>query len=107
MLLEFAGLQDVLDDYSLGVKVITQEAAVATPKELFGTHDRSPLASSDSKELLDSQAELLGQHVVGIVAKSDVLKTFIRGYVTTGSMAPPSKGLYPGISDLVASQLFL
>ncbi len=77
MFLDLSGLHDVLDDYSLGVKVITQEAAVATPKELLGTHDRSPMASSDSKELLDSQAELLGQHVVGIVAKTDVFEAFI------------------------------
>ncbi len=95
VLLEFSGLQDVLDDDSLGVEKIAQEAAVATPKELLGTHDRCPLASSDSKDLLDSQVELLGQHVIGIATKADALKTFIGRDIPTGTMPTPPQGLYP------------
>jgi hypothetical protein len=107
VLLEFSGLQDVLDDDSLGVEKIAQEAAVATPKELLGTHDRSPLASSDSKDLLDAQVELLGQHVVGIATKADALKTLIGREIPTGTMPTPPQGLYPGIFDISTRQLFL
>ncbi len=77
MLLDPSGLQDVPDGNPLGVEVIAQETAVATPKELLGTHDRSPLATSNPKEPFDTRAELLGHHVVGIVAKADVFETFI------------------------------
>ncbi len=85
MLLYPSGLQDVPDDNPLGVEVIAQEAAVATPKELLGTHDRSPLASSDSKKPFDTRAELLGHHVVGIVAKTDVFEAFIERDISTGT----------------------
>ncbi len=91
----------------LGMEVIAQEAAVATPKELLGTHDRSPLASSNSKEPFDSQAELLGQHVVGIATKADALKTLIGRDIPTGTMATPPQGLYPGIFDISTRQFSL
>ncbi len=95
MLLDPSGFQNVPDDNPLGVEVIAQEAAVATPKELLGTHDRSPLASSDSKELFDSQSKLLGQHVIGIATKADALKTFIGRDIPTGTMPTSPQGLYP------------
>ena len=37
VLLDLPRFQDVPDDNPLGVEVIAQEAAVATPKELLGT----------------------------------------------------------------------
>jgi len=90
VLLEFPSFQGMLDDDPLGMEVITQEAAVAFPEELLRAHNRSLLASSDLEEPLDARAKLLGQHVIRIVAKADVLETFIKGSLPTRGLPTPS-----------------
>ncbi len=77
----------------LGKEIIGQQSPVAFPVELLRAHDRRPLTSSGSKEILDAQAKLLGQHVISVVAKGDGLKGLIRGGLFTRGRPVSPKGL--------------
>lgn len=71
-------VHDVLSGDVPGDEMIAQQATVAFPKEFFRAHNRCPLTSRASKEILDAQTKFLGQHVIGIVAKGNGLKGLIR-----------------------------
>jgi len=77
----------------LGDEIIAQQSPVAFPEELLRAHDRCPLTSSGFKEILDAQAKLLGQHVIGVVAKGYGLKGLIRGGLFTHGRPASPKGL--------------
>ncbi len=85
----------------LGKEIIAQQLPVAFPEELLRAHDRCPLTFSGFKEILDAQAKLLGQHVIGIVAKGDGLEGLIRGGLFTRGRPASPKGLQPRVSDMV------
>ena len=103
---EFVGLEspwvhDVLGGNMLGKEVIAQQSPVAVPEEFFCTHDRCSLTSSGSKEILDAQAKLLGQHVIGVVAKGDGLEGLIVGGLCSRGRPASPEGLQPRVSDMV------
>ncbi len=77
----------------LGKKMIAQQSPVAIPEELLRTHDRCPLTSSGFKEIHDAQVKLLGQHVIGVVAKGNGLKGLITGGLFIRGRPVSPKGL--------------
>jgi len=77
----------------LGEEIVAQQSPVAFPEKLLRAHDRGPLTSGGSKEILDSQAKLLGQHVIGVVAKGDGLEGLIRGWLCTRGRPASPEGL--------------
>ena len=88
--LESSRLHDVLSSNLLSEEMIAQQSPVAFPEKLFRTHNSGPLISSSFKEIFNAVAKLLGQHMIGIVAKSDVLEGLIwRGFFTNGRPASP------------------
>ncbi len=93
MRLESPSVHDVLSGDVLCKEIIAQQSPVAFPEELLRAHDRCPLTSSGSKEILDAQAKLLGQHVIGVVAKGDGLEGLIGGGLFSRGSPASTEGL--------------
>src|SRR3954466_7407145 len=72
--MQFPRRHDVADDDPLHQQEVADQSPMTPPEQALGTHQCRPLAPGRLQQLLDSVPELLGAHVVGIVAEALIAK---------------------------------
>jgi hypothetical protein len=78
---QLAAGHDVLNRHAVGSQEVADQPPMALPEQSLSAHDRRPLLSGNFKQLLHPFSELVGEHVVGIVAKPFVLQAEVGGFV--------------------------
>ena len=92
--------EDMLDADIVGDKMIAEQSSMAVPVVALGTHDGGSVATSDLQEFRHTLTELVGGHVVGVVAKALVLDATVRRRRgVLGSLAIAAQSFQPVVLD--------
>lgn len=71
----------MLNRYPVRNKKVADQPPMALLEKPFRTQDRRPFLSGNLQQFLHPFSEVAGEHVVGVVPKSFVLKAHVWGFI--------------------------